>query len=69
MKEKYQAKRGAEQFEGITEKKKPRVAVVGAGVIGLTNAILAQEAGYQVTVYSDLPTSQTTSYYYPTSVF
>ncbi|MDE2025464.1 MAG: FAD-binding oxidoreductase [Patescibacteria group bacterium] len=42
-------------------KPKPKVAVIGAGVIGLTNAILAQEAGYAVKIYTDLPTEQTTS--------
>jgi D-amino-acid oxidase len=50
-----------EDYEGITEKKKPRAAVAGIGVIGLTTAILAQEAGYQVTIYSDLLPSETTS--------
>ncbi len=36
-------------------------AVVGAGVIGLTTAVVAQEAGFQVTVYTDRPPTHTTS--------
>lgn len=36
-------------------------AVIGAGVVGLTNAIVAQEAGYQVAIYSDLQPFKTTS--------
>ena len=35
--------------------------VIGAGVIGLTTAIVAQEAGYQVTIYADKTTMETTS--------
>ncbi len=35
--------------------------VVGAGVIGLTTAILAQQAGFHVTVYAERPTGETTS--------
>jgi D-amino-acid oxidase len=35
--------------------------VVGAGVMGLTTAIVAQEAGYRVTVYADRATMETTS--------
>ncbi len=53
--------RQGERFQGITEKHKPRAAVIGAGVIGLTNALLAQQEGYEVTVYADLPSSKTTS--------
>lgn len=52
-------RRAADRLRGIKEK--PRAAVVGAGVIGLTNAILAQREGYDVTIYADLPPSQTTS--------
>lgn len=37
------------------------VAVVGAGVIGLSTAILALEAGYSVTMYSDKSPLETTS--------
>lgn len=51
----------AEDAVGTVEKKKSRAAVVGIGVIGLTTAILAQDAGYQVTIYSDLLPSETTS--------
>ncbi len=38
-----------------------RVAVVGAGVIGLTTALLAQEAGNRVTIYTDKKSLETTS--------
>lgn len=51
----------SDRYKGIICGRKNTVAVVGAGVIGLTNAIMAQDAGYQVTIYSDLPTSKTTS--------
>lgn len=44
-----------------TSSRKDPVAVVGAGVVGISTAILAQQAGHQVTVYSDLPWSATTS--------
>lgn len=37
------------------------VAVIGAGVIGLTSAIAMQDAGYQVTIYTREPTLKTTS--------
>jgi len=37
------------------------VAIIGAGVIGLTTAVVAQAAGYQVTIYTDRLTSETTS--------
>jgi glycine/D-amino acid oxidase-like deaminating enzyme len=37
------------------------VAVLGAGVMGLTTARLAQEAGYQVTIYTKALTPDTTS--------
>lgn len=50
-----------EKYSGIRQLHKPAVAVIGAGVIGLTNAILAQESGYQVVIYSDLQTFKTTS--------
>lgn len=49
------------EYQGITEQKKQKVAVIGAGVIGLSTAILAQEAGYNVTIYSDKQTTETTS--------
>ncbi len=42
-------------------------AVVGAGVIGLTTAITAQEAGFRVAVYSDRATSDTSSARAPAS--
>jgi glycine/D-amino acid oxidase-like deaminating enzyme len=37
------------------------VAVIGAGVMGLTTARLAQEAGYQVAIYTKALTPDTTS--------
>ena len=37
------------------------VAVIGCGVIGLTTAIVAQDAGYRVTIYADRPPTETTS--------
>jgi glycine/D-amino acid oxidase-like deaminating enzyme len=37
------------------------VAVIGAGVMGLTTARLAQEAGFQVTIYTEALTPDTTS--------
>jgi D-amino-acid oxidase len=37
------------------------VAVIGAGVMGLTTARLAQEAGFQVTIYAKALTPDTTS--------
>jgi glycine/D-amino acid oxidase-like deaminating enzyme len=37
------------------------VAVIGAGVMGLTTARLAQEAGFQVTIYTKKLTPDTTS--------
>jgi D-amino-acid oxidase len=37
------------------------VAVIGAGVMGLTTARLAQEAGFQVTIYTRALTPDTTS--------
>jgi len=37
------------------------VAVIGAGVMGLTTARLAQEAGFQVTIYTKALTPDTTS--------
>jgi glycine/D-amino acid oxidase-like deaminating enzyme len=37
------------------------VAVIGAGVMGLTTARLAQEAGFPVTIYTEALTPQTTS--------
>jgi glycine/D-amino acid oxidase-like deaminating enzyme len=38
-----------------------RVAVIGAGVMGLTTARLAQEAGYDVTIYAERLPPETTS--------
>lgn len=38
-----------------------KIAVVGAGVCGLSCAILLQEAGYDVTVFADRQTPDTTS--------
>lgn len=38
-----------------------KAAVIGVGAIGLTTAILAQEQGYEVTIYSDKLLSATTS--------
>jgi D-amino-acid oxidase len=38
-----------------------RIGVVGAGVIGLSTAVLAQRRGHCVTVYTDSPPMQTTS--------
>lgn len=50
-----------EQYKGITERKPERVAVIGAGVIGLSTALLAQDAGYDVSIYADKPPTETTS--------
>nr|WP_245197191.1 FAD-dependent oxidoreductase [Sphingomonas jejuensis] len=49
------------------------VAVIGAGVMGLTTARLVQEAGYPVTIYTDRLPPETTSniaggQWYPSSV-
>jgi D-amino-acid oxidase len=38
-----------------------KAAVIGVGAIGLSTAVLAQEQGYEVTIYSDKPLSATTS--------
>src|SRR5438270_4869734 len=38
-----------------------KAAVIGVGTSGLSTAILAQEQGYEVTIYSDKPLSATTS--------
>ena len=45
----------------------PHIVVLGAGVVGLSTAILALDAGYQVTIVArDLPADQkTTSYTSP----
>lgn len=40
---------------------KEGVAVIGAGVIGLTTALEAQKAGYDVTIYAEKPPLETTS--------
>lgn len=40
---------------------RPKIAVIGAGVIGLSTAILAQEAGYDVVIFSDKKPLETTS--------
>lgn len=45
----------------MVETLKPKAIVAGAGVIGLTQAIIAQEYGYRTTIHSDLPTSRTVS--------
>src|SRR5947208_13167786 len=37
------------------------VGVVGCGVIGLSTAVLAQAAGYRVTIYTDRAPTDTTS--------
>lgn len=37
------------------------VAVIGAGVIGLTTALAAQNEGYDVTIYAEKPPLETTS--------
>lgn len=37
------------------------VAVLGAGIVGLTTARLVQEAGFPVTIYADAPPPETTS--------
>ncbi|MGH8324778.1 MAG: NAD(P)-binding protein, partial [Steroidobacteraceae bacterium] len=36
-------------------KHKPCVAVVGAGIAGLTASILLQQAGYECTIYEQAP--------------
>lgn len=41
--------------------KETNVAVVGAGVIGLTTAVFAQERGYKVTIFTEMDVLQTTS--------
>jgi glycine/D-amino acid oxidase-like deaminating enzyme len=50
-----------------------RLAIIGAGVMGLTTARLAQQQGWQVTLYADLFSPDTTSdiaggYWAPTGV-
>jgi D-amino-acid oxidase len=50
-----------EKYQGITEKQPPKIAIIGAGVIGLSTALLAQEAGYDVAIYSDRQPTETTS--------
>lgn len=50
-----------ERFKGIEKKHPKQVAVIGAGVIGLSTALLAQQAGYDVSIYSDKPPTRTTS--------
>lgn len=50
-----------EKYQNIFQNSKKKVAVVGAGVIGLSTAILAQEAGYNVTIFSDKNSCETTS--------
>src|SRR5690349_743449 len=52
----YQA--GKNKVQTMSNKK---AAVIGVGAIGLSTAILAQEQGYEVTIYSDKPLSATTS--------
>lgn len=49
------------EYQGIAQLHKPKIAVVGAGILGLTNAVMAQEAGFQTTIYSELHTYHTTS--------
>lgn len=50
-----------EKYARIKQIHKPPVTIIGAGIIGLTTAILAQETGYQAVIYSDLQTFKTTS--------
>lgn len=49
------------KFGGISLRRPTCVSVVGAGVIGLSTALLAQDRGYDVSIFTDKPTSETTS--------
>ncbi len=42
-------------------RQKPRLAVIGAGIIGLTTAVMAQQQGYDVIIYSPESPFETTS--------
>jgi glycine/D-amino acid oxidase-like deaminating enzyme len=45
----------------LKRQRKVTAGIVGAGAIGLTTAIVAQQSGFEVTLYTDRPTTNTTS--------